>query len=77
MFTQNSKSLSGSLSQAILDNKTKYKNFLRSGHPTNSLIGIGAKSKQILEGHDETTSAYLPYHRLVENNAKKPYARLF
>ena len=70
VFTQNSKSLSGSLSQALLDNKTKYKNFIRSSHPTNSLIGIGAKSKQILEGHDETTSAYLPYHRLVENNAK-------
>ena len=70
IFTENSISLSGSLSQALLDNKLRFKNFIRSNHPTNSLIGIGEKSKEILEDHNETTSAYLPYHKLVKLNAK-------
>jgi aminoglycoside 3-N-acetyltransferase len=39
---------------------------LRSRHPTNSVVAIGKLAKYITEGHDHTTSAFLPYERLVK-----------
>ena len=48
----------------------RYKNSIRSRHPTTSVAAIGKFAKYITDGHDEHASAYLPYYRLTEINGK-------
>jgi aminoglycoside N3'-acetyltransferase len=45
-------------------------NSIRSQHPTHSNVALGKYAKALLEGHDENSSAYLPYSRLSEINGK-------
>lgn len=60
---------SGSLSELILRNKSIF-NFIRSDHPTNSLISIGPLAETILSGHDEFSTPYMPYKRIVDYGGK-------
>jgi aminoglycoside 3-N-acetyltransferase len=48
----------------------KYKNSIRSRHPTNSVVAYGRWAKFLTDGHDENASAYLPYSRLSEIDGK-------
>ena len=41
---------------------------IRSQHPTHSNVAYGKYAKALLEGHDENSSAYLPYSRLADIN---------
>lgn len=47
-----------------------WKKTIRSQHPTHSNVAYGKYAKTLLEGHDENSSAYLPYSRLSEINGK-------
>ncbi len=66
IFSNDAPTTSGSLSQAF----QKYPGVLRSQHPTNSCFAIGKYAKFILDGHDEKSSAYLPYQRVVSLKGK-------
>lgn len=48
----------------------KHKDAKRSKHPTNSVIAIGKLAKYLTEGHNENSSAYMPYSRLAEVDGK-------
>ncbi len=66
VFTEEAPTTSGSLSQAF----QAYPGVIRSKHPTNSCFAIGRHSKYILDGHDELSSSYLPYRKVVELQGK-------
>jgi aminoglycoside N3'-acetyltransferase len=66
IFERNSKTYTGAFSNTML----KFKNSLRSSHPTNSYVAIGKYAEYILKEHDETSGAYEPIRKLMELNAK-------
>lgn len=66
LFNENTATTSGSLSQAF----QMYPGVLRSKHPTNSCFAIGKHAKFILEGHDEKSTSYLPYKKVIELKGK-------
>lgn len=66
VFTPNSPTTSGALSAAFAKNS----NCMRSQHPTNSCFAIGKNSKKILEGHNEKSSSYFPYGKVIELGGK-------
>lgn len=39
---------------------------VRSGHPTNSFVALGARASEVLAGHDHTTSSFFPMKRLID-----------
>lgn len=43
---------------------------IRSRHPTNSVVAIGAQADFITRSHDECSSSYLPFSRLADINGK-------
>jgi aminoglycoside 3-N-acetyltransferase len=61
IFSNDAVTTSGSLSYAF----QMYPGVLRSKHPTNSCFAIGRYAKFILDGHDENSSSYLPYLKVV------------
>ncbi len=65
-FTRDSIPLTGALSVAFHG----HPEVLRSKHPTNSFFAIGKYAKQILEGHDENSTSYLPYKKIIALNGK-------
>jgi aminoglycoside 3-N-acetyltransferase len=66
IFNQTVDSTSGSLSNHLL----KHPRVLRSSHPTNSLIAIGKYAEYILKNHDEYSSSYSPYLKVIELGGK-------
>ena len=58
---------SGSLSLAF----SKSEGIIRSSHPTNSCYAFGPDAEYILEGHDEMSTSYLPYQRVIELGGKQ------
>ena len=66
IFTAETESYAGALPNTML----KHPRALRSKHPTNSIVAIGAKARSIVDGHDEHSRAYEPIRKLVELNAK-------
>jgi aminoglycoside 3-N-acetyltransferase len=66
LFDENSPSTSGSLSVAF----SKIPGVLRSRHPSNSCFAYGFNSEYILNEHDEFSSSYLPYHKVIELGGK-------
>jgi aminoglycoside N3'-acetyltransferase len=67
VFHVDSVTNSGSLSNAF----SRYPGVKRSLHPTNSCFAIGPYSEYILNGHDELSSSYLPYQRVIELGGKQ------
>jgi len=66
IFTKDSIPESGALSAAFYSHpKVK-----RSTHPTNSCFAIGKNADYILEGHDENSSSYLPYLKVIDLKGK-------
>jgi aminoglycoside 3-N-acetyltransferase len=66
IYTEKANTTSGALSNGL-------KNFTgakRSKHPTNSCVAIGLHAEYILKGHDEFSSSYLPYSKVIELNGK-------
>lgn len=66
VFSACSKTTSGALSEAFAG----YPGVVRSSHPTNSCFGIGPQASVILGGHNENTSSYFPYHRVISMGGK-------
>lgn len=66
IFSKDSPTTSGALSQAF----QIYPDVLRSRHPTNSCFAIGKNASYILGDHDENSSSYLPYQRVVSLKGK-------
>jgi aminoglycoside 3-N-acetyltransferase len=66
VFSKNTPTTSGSLSQAF----QMCPLVVRSTHPTNSCFAIGKYATYILDGHDENSSSYLPYQRVVSLKGK-------
>jgi hypothetical protein len=66
VFHRDAYSLSGSFSNYLLSRP----NSIRSEHPTNSIIAIGSNAEYFTNNHDEHSSSYLPYYKLLSLNAK-------
>lgn len=65
-FDSNSKSYAGALPNVML----KHPKALRSTHPSNSIVAIGAEAAGIVEGHDAYAPAYEPIRKLIALDAK-------
>jgi aminoglycoside 3-N-acetyltransferase len=66
IFDSTSETTSGALSAAFQKNP----NVLRSKHPTNSCFAIGKMANYIVDGHDEKSTSYTPFMRVVELQGK-------
>jgi aminoglycoside 3-N-acetyltransferase len=44
---------------------------VRSRHPTNSFVALGARAEEILSGHDERSSSFQPMERLLALRGKQ------
>lgn len=66
VFNSSAPANTGALSKLFLTNP----NCLRSKHPSNSFLAIGANAEDIVAGHDENSMAYTPMKTLIELNAK-------
>jgi aminoglycoside 3-N-acetyltransferase len=66
IFHKHAESTSGALSKAFLDDPL----IARSSHPTNSCLAVGPYADFILKEHDERSSSYLPYQRIIELGGK-------
>ncbi|HEV7499275.1 MAG TPA: AAC(3) family N-acetyltransferase, partial [Vicinamibacteria bacterium] len=58
---------SGALPKLLLETPGR----VRSRHPTNSFVAIGARAEEILGGHDERSSCFQPMERLVALGGKQ------
>jgi aminoglycoside N3'-acetyltransferase len=65
-FHSESKPNCGALAGIVLS----HPDAVRSSHPTHSFAAIGSRALEVLEGHDETRSAFFPMSKLVSSNAK-------
>lgn len=61
VFRDDTPTTSGALPKLLLETPGR----VRSRHPTNSFVAVGARAAEILEGHDETSSSFEPMGRLV------------
>lgn len=43
---------------------------VRSAHPTNSFVGIGARARELLHDHDENRSSFFPMERVIALGGK-------
>jgi aminoglycoside 3-N-acetyltransferase len=66
IFTKDTIPDAGALSAAFFS----HPNVKRSNHPTNSCLALGKNADYILEGHNENSSSYLPYSKIIELNGK-------
>lgn len=67
LFTKKKPSRSGgALTQLFL----KYDRVVRSSHPSNSYVAIGKYAHEILDNHTPDSSAYSPFFKMMEFDAK-------
>ena len=66
IFDGKNKSYTGSFANLML----KYKEAIRSSHPTNSFVAIGKNANYIVSGHNEYAGAYEPIRKIMELNGK-------
>jgi aminoglycoside 3-N-acetyltransferase len=67
VFDENTPTTSGALPALLLDTPGR----LRSRHPTNSFVALGARAEEIVAGHDERSSSFQPMERLVALGGKQ------
>jgi aminoglycoside N3'-acetyltransferase len=61
VFRDDTATTSGALPKLLLETPGR----VRSRHPTNSFVAIGARAAEVLEGHDESSSSFEPMGRVV------------
>jgi aminoglycoside 3-N-acetyltransferase len=61
VFDEATPTTSGGLPKLLLETPGR----LRSRHPTNSFVALGARAAEILAGHDERSSSFQPMERLL------------
>jgi aminoglycoside N3'-acetyltransferase len=67
VFDENTPTTSGALPKLLLETPGR----VRSRHPTNSFVAVGARAAEILDGHDERSSSFQPMERLVALGGKQ------
>jgi aminoglycoside 3-N-acetyltransferase len=67
VFDESTPTSSGALPKLLLETPGS----VRSRHPTNSFVAIGARAAEILAGHDERSSSFQPMERLVALGGKQ------
>ena len=65
-FNENSKSISGALSNILLGHKFRE----RSSHPTHSFVAIGRNAKELLKNHNLRNSCFEPIRNLMALEGK-------
>jgi aminoglycoside 3-N-acetyltransferase len=66
VFRADSATDTGGFAAAML----AYPGAVRSQHPTNSFVGIGAMARDLLAGHDAQATCFAPMRRLMEAGGK-------
>lgn len=66
IFKESSPTNSGSLSRAFL----RYKDRIRSKHPTNSYVSLGKYSNEILKDHNEHSLSYTHFKKIIDLNGR-------
>ena len=66
VFTKSSKSYCGALPMLFL----KHPDCIRSRHPSTSYVAIGSKAQYILGDHDENSTEFAPFEKLIALDAK-------
>jgi aminoglycoside 3-N-acetyltransferase len=67
VFDEHTPTTSGALPKLLLDTPGR----VRSRHPTNSFVALGARAEEILAGHDERAASFLPMERLIAVGGKQ------
>jgi aminoglycoside N3'-acetyltransferase len=67
VFDEDTPTTSGALPKLLLETPGR----VRSRHPTNSFVAIGARAAELLAGHDERSSSFQPMERLVALGGKQ------
>jgi aminoglycoside 3-N-acetyltransferase len=67
VFDETTPTTSGALPKLLLETPGR----VRSRHPTNSFVAVGARAAEILAGHDEHSSSFQPMERLVALGGKQ------
>jgi aminoglycoside 3-N-acetyltransferase len=67
VFDESTPTTSGALPRLLLETPGR----VRSRHPTNSFVAVGARAAEILAGHDERSSSFQPMERLVALGGKQ------
>lgn len=67
VFNEKTPSTTGALARLFLEQPDA----VRSRHPTNSFVAIGARAAEMMAGHDETASSFEPMGKLVEHGGKQ------
>jgi aminoglycoside 3-N-acetyltransferase len=67
VFGEATPTTSGALPKLLLKTPGR----VRSRHPTNSFVAVGARAQEILSGHDERSSSFQPMERVVALGGKQ------
>jgi len=67
VFDETTPTTSGGLPKLLLETPGR----VRSRHPTNSFVAVGARAEELLAGHDERSSSFQPMERLVAWRGKQ------
>jgi len=67
VFNEKTPPTTGALARLFLEQPDA----VRSRHPTNSFVALGARAKEVLAGHDETASSFEPMGKIVEHGGKQ------
>ena len=67
VFNEKTPSTAGALARLFLEQPDA----VRSRHPTNSFVALGARAAEITAGHDETTSSFEPMGKIVARRGKQ------
>jgi aminoglycoside N3'-acetyltransferase len=66
-FNEKTPPTTGALAKLFLEQPDA----VRSRHPTNSFVAIGARAAEMMAGHDETTSSFEPMGKIVAAAGKQ------
>ena len=67
VFDEATPTTSGALPKLLLETPGR----VRSRHPTNSFVAVGARAEELLARHDERSPSFLPMERLVALGGKQ------
>jgi aminoglycoside 3-N-acetyltransferase len=67
VFDEKTPPTTGALARLFLEQPDA----VRSRHPTNSFVALGARAAEVMAGHDERASSFAPMGKLVEHSGKQ------
>jgi aminoglycoside N3'-acetyltransferase len=66
IFNDSTPTITGGFVKTLLSHPDR----VRSKHPTNSFVAIGAQANELMDGHDANAHTYFPMEKLLQHNAK-------